>query len=610
MQLCPQRSKWFLSGSLIVGLLGSALGLATATAQTTVPENAASTDGDEKDGSGGLFSGGLLPNGSILKNVTLPSYDVARNMVSSVKAGDLTIFTRDDSRVDAKTGKPKTVAVLDKIKINDLHITFFNPDRTSKGKIAMSKAMLTVAKKLTLLTSDEPVTFVSDDLKVDGSALSFDTKNNRGFLTGPVTAVAKTPDKRTSMNATPAQRALAAGALMMAAAPAQEPAPAPAAEAPAPTTAERFAKARLSKAELDQMAADKASRAPQVAAASAAAGKDFDEVKTKSEDARLTMNNFLQAASMASMLAAAPTPGALPDVPRPPGLTNPEDTVIKCKDGSYFDSTEGILIFLGNVTVKNPELDLSGASEVKVFMEPKEPEEEVPVDPNAPKKEVTQEMLDKMKAAKAEKDAAQASPTPDAAGKEKEGAATDKPADPNAQPTAEQLDKMKEAKGKKGAPTPEQLEKLRAKQLAQGLKVTAGNDKGGADGKFGDIKRMVATGPAVHIRYSTGKEGDKPVEASAHTVVYDFEKHRIYLEGGSPWVYQEGDDGMKGQSIGPNASILVYTDDKGNLTKALFENQGGGTQFDVKTPPKKEDDKGKDKPKDKPKQDKPKQPTR
>lgn len=594
----PQRSRLLLPGSLAGGLLATALGLAIARAQTTVPEGIAPTGGGQTDDSGGLFSGGLLPNGSILKGVRLPSYDKDRNMVSSVKAGDLTIFTREEPRVDAKTGKAKTVDVLDKVKINDLRISFFNLDRTSKGNIAMSRALLTVGKKITLLTSEEPVSFVSDDLKVDGSALAFDTKNNRGFLHGPVTAVAKTIDKRTSMNATPAQRALAAGAMLMAAAPAQEAAPAPAAAAPATTTAERFAKARLSQAELDRLAADKASRVPQLATANSAAGKDLAEVKAQSEDARITMNSFLQAASLASMLAT-PAPGALPDVPRPPALGNPDDTVINCKDGTFFDSEEGILIFLGNVTVKNPELDLKGASEVKIFMDPQKPAEAGTVDPNAPPKEpkpVTPEMLEKMRAAKAAKEAQQATPAPAPA---EQGAAAETPLDPNAALTPEQVDKMKAAKGQKAKPTPEQLEKVKAAQLAAGI------DAGGKGGKFGDIKRLVATGPAVHIRYLSGKPGAAPVEASAHTVVYDFEKHQILLQGGSPWVYQEGDDGMKGQANGPNAYILVYTDEDGNLTKVLFENQGGGSTFNVKTP-QKEDDKKNQKPKqDKPKQEQP-----
>ncbi|RYD64555.1 MAG: hypothetical protein EOP83_09460 [Verrucomicrobiaceae bacterium] len=560
----PQRSRCLRSSSLIAGILVAAFGLAVATAQTTVPDNGALA-GEESEGdeSGGLFSGGLLPNGSILRNVVLPSYDVERNMVSSVKAGDLTIFTREEDQLDRKTGKAKTVTVLDKVKINNLRISFFNTNRTNKGNIAMSHALLTTAaKKLTLLTSDEPVSFVSDDLKVDGSALAFDTKNNRGFLHGPVTAVAKTIDKRTSMNASPAQRALAAGALMMAsvpALPAQERAAAPAAApspAPSPsvTTSQRFGRSLLSQAELDDAAKETATRAPQQIAETDAAGKNLKEVTAKSEDARLTMNSFLQAAALASMLAE-PAPAALPDVPRPPVFEGPDQTIVKSKNGAYFDSKEGLLIFLGDVTVKNPQLDLKGASEVKLFMEPEKKDEK------------------------------------------KEGAAADKPKE------GENAGEAPEAPQEKPKElTPEMLEKMLAAKEARAvedLKKVGGADKGVEGGNFGDIKRMVATGPAVHIRFDSGKPGDKPVEASAHTMIYDFEKEQILLQGGSPWVYQEG--GMRAQALGAGAYILIHTDGEGNLTKVVTHNPGG-LEANVKTPPKKDDNKNQ-----KPKQDKPKQ---
>lgn len=556
MKLRPQRSRLLLPGSLVVGLLGAALGLAVATAQTTVPDNSAPDGGGETDGSGGLFSGGLLPNGSILKNVVLPSYDEKLRLVSTVNAGDLTIFTRDEIRVDPKTGKEKNFPTLDKVEINKLRIRFFNIDRTPKGNIAMSQARLEIRKKITLLTSDEPVSFVSEDMKVDGSALAFDTKNNRGFLHGPVTAVAKTKDKRTSMNASPAQRALAAGAMMMAAAPAlpaQEAAPA---TEPSVTTAQRFSRSLLSKAELDQLAAETASRAPQQIAETSAAGENLAEVTRKSEDARLTMNSFLQAASLASMLAEA-APAALPDVPRPPAFNDPNETVVKSKNGAYFDSKEGLLIFLGDVTVKNPQLDLKGASEVKLFMEPE---------------------------AEKKKD--------EAANKPKEGeAAPEAPAPPK--------DAPKEI-------TPEMAEKMRAAKeanMAENLKKAGKADKGGEGGSFGDIKKMVATGPAVYVRFVSGKPGDKPVEASAHSIVYDFEKQQMILEGGSPWVYQEG--GTRAQALGAGAYILIHTDADGNMTKVVTHNPGG-FEMNVKTPPKTDDKKQPQKPKqDKPKQEQP-----
>jgi hypothetical protein len=90
------------------------------------------------------------------------------------------------------------------------------------------------------------------------------------------------------------------------------------------------------------------------------------------------------------------------------------------------------------------------------------------------------------------------------------------------------------------------------------------------------------------------------VEASAHSIIYDFEKQQMLLQGGSPWVYQEG--GMRGQALGPTAYILIHTDSEGNLTKVVTHNPDGGFEGNIKTPEKKDDKKNQ-----KPKQEKPKQ---
>lgn len=532
------------------------MGLAVATAQNPAPEPAAPAG---EDSGGGMFSGGLLPNGSILKNAVMPSYDDQLNLASSITAAELTIHTREEIRADARTGIEKTVEVLDKIDAKQLRIRFFNPDRSPKGDIAMAKAVFQSRKDLDLLTSQEPVTFASDDLNVNGSALAFDTRRNRGFLHGPVTAIARTTDLSTSMNATPARGMIAAGALLMAAAPAQQTPTAPTA-APAISSAERIAKARLSEADLATLAAEKASRAPLQAAQATAAAADREQVQAASADARVTMNSFLRAAALTPLLAQPAEEAATPDVPRPDFKEAPDSTTIHAKNGAYFDSEEGLLIFLGETTVKNPQLDLKGATEVKLFLEPKPPEATAdatkPANPNAPP--LTAEQLEKMKAAKAAEAAKEAPATP------------------------EQLEKMRAAKEQKAEPTAEQLEKLKAARLALGLKEAVTAEKGGKGGQFGDAKKLVATGPAVHIRYSSGKPGDQPVEAMAHTVVYDFEKQTILLEGGSPWAIQEGV--MRAEAVGKGAYILVYTDEDSALTRMVTHNPGGGFKLNFKTP--------------------------
>jgi lipopolysaccharide export system protein LptA len=84
------------------------------------------------------------------------------------------------------------------------------------------------------------------------------------------------------------------------------------------------------------------------------------------------MADFLRAAALTSLLAdpvAAPPAG---DVPRPDIQPDPAKTRITSDDGAFFDSKNGLLIFLKNVVVRDPRFQLSGADEVKVFFEPKE----------------------------------------------------------------------------------------------------------------------------------------------------------------------------------------------------------------------------------------------
>lgn len=288
----------------------------------------------------GFLAGSLLPDGGILKNVLIPQYDRDLRLSSTFRSEELVIVTR--KMIDA----------------HRLRIEFFNPDRSPRGFIAMVKARYDADREI--LTSDEPVSLVSNDLSADGSGLVYDVKNTRGFLHGPVTAVTAA-DTRTSMNTRPARPAAAALLLAALAAPAAE-----------PTTAERIAAARLDAAELGRLDADAVSRRPAAEAAADQGNRELIAANDQGERARATMADFLRAAALTSLLAdpvAAPPAG---DVPRPDVKPDPAKTRITSDDGAFFDSKNGLLIFLKNVVVRDPRFQLSGADEVKVFFEPKE----------------------------------------------------------------------------------------------------------------------------------------------------------------------------------------------------------------------------------------------
>lgn len=306
----------------------------------------------EQEESGGLLNADLMPDGGILKNVLIPQYDEKLRLSATLRADEMEIAV-------AKKTKTVEIKLIDALGVK---LEFFNPDRTPRGRIDMAKARYDAKKQF--LSSDQPVSLVSDDLSAKGSRLVYDLKKARGFLHGPVTATTTSVDSSTSMNANPVRQAIAAGSLMMAAAtgaPAQEPA-----------VADRIAEARLSPAELQRLTEDAASRKAVVEAESARKSEAFSEAIAASEGADAIMADFLRAAALTTLLAEPLATPAAGDVPRPNVPENPAQTRITSDDGAFFDSPNGLLVFLKNVVVKDPRFSLSGADELKVFFDPKE----------------------------------------------------------------------------------------------------------------------------------------------------------------------------------------------------------------------------------------------
>jgi len=464
--------------------------------------------GDDKDPeepeSGGLLNADLMPDGGILRNVLIPQYDQNLVLAATLRAEEMKISvvkSTDKPEVKppptprlpagkpAKKSNPVEIKWIDALKVQ---LEFLNPDRTARAKIDMATARYDAQKQL--LTSEEPVSLVSDDLTAKGSSLVYDLKNTRGFLRGPVTATTKI-DQSTSMNTQPVRQALAAGSLMMAAAaslPAQEP--------PAPNTlAEKIAAARLSEDQLAALDRDAESREGIVQAAAETAAQAYESALQASEKASDSMAGFLRAAAMTVLLAEPhPTSGAN-DVPRPNLPANPAQTRITSDNGAFFDSKEGLLVFLKNVVVADPRFSLTGADEVKVFFDSREETE-------AARAKVMAEMK-----ARAEAKA--------------------------------------KAEGKHPAtvPDPPAAEEDAGKKEKAGL----------ADAKFGEPNRIIATGSAVVVEYRADGPDGEAVKASARTVIYDLKKGEFILRGGSPWLLREG---QLSSVPGNDAYIVIQKD--------------------------------------------------
>jgi lipopolysaccharide export system protein LptA len=110
--------------------------------------------------------------------------------------------------------------------------------------------------------------------------------------------------------------------------------------------------------------ADAAAAAPAHAVASRASREALRSELDASAAATAAATAFLEQADLASgKTEAVPEPAAPLDVK--PG---PNDTVVTCDGGMYFDADAGVFVYLKNVRVADPRFALSGANELKIFL--------------------------------------------------------------------------------------------------------------------------------------------------------------------------------------------------------------------------------------------------
>ena len=266
----------------------------------------------------------LLPPGSELKGVMLPRYDENHQLTGVLKSQAVTLI--DATRIAGR----------------NVSIEFFNPNQTSKGRIDLASA--TIYQETGLIATRDPVVIKSDRVNATGSGLYYSFARGEGFLLGPATTSIQAPTETTMITPLSPLRATALLGMSLLAPLSAAP--------PQPITA----------AELAAIQADVTSKAPTAKAASTAAHASLDADLADAGTASQAAATFLVQADLPPVPAAAAPAGKPLDIK--PGAA---DTVINCEGGMYFDPDEGVLVYLKNVTVKDPRFDLSGADELKIF---------------------------------------------------------------------------------------------------------------------------------------------------------------------------------------------------------------------------------------------------
>jgi lipopolysaccharide export system protein LptA len=278
-------------------------------------------------GNGKLPTTSLLPDGSQMHSVLLPQYDENQKLSSLLHAEEMTV-------VDRETIQGETVC-----------IEFFDSDESLNGRIDLKQAVFNSAKGS--LKATEIVTLSSDQIIANGDGLWYAFEQGEGFLGGPVDTRIFSKKQTTMKSRSSTLRAtLMAGAALTQ--PALNAAPPP--SAPAERTA---------------VHADAVSKAPAQSKAASETRSDLKADLDASAAATASAKAFLEKHEIQVKPGPAPlTPETKPfEAP-----ADPNDTLVTCDGGMYFDANDGVFVYLRNVVVKDPRFDLSGANELKVFL--------------------------------------------------------------------------------------------------------------------------------------------------------------------------------------------------------------------------------------------------
>jgi hypothetical protein len=322
---------------LVPGLLAAAEAPRSGSVRTLLPGKT-----DVEDPSP-IPAVSLLPDGSILEKVMFPRYDRNRKITSVLRCERMILVSSE-----IISGK-------------DVLIEAFNPDRSMKGRLNLKKALYD--QKKSLLHADEKVVITSERVVAEGTGLIYALDRHKGFLKGPASTTISNPPSTAMNSSRPKFRATALlGAAILPLA-AQTPPMTPKAPGPLPE--------------------DAAPKAAEAAEATKNARNDLRSILQASEDANKATAQFLEEAELLAANDAAPAEPV--PLPNPPEIKADGDaTIINCQGGIYLDPdltpTSAVLVYLKGVTVKNPQINLKGANELKVFFDRK------PEDPNKPKK--------------------------------------------------------------------------------------------------------------------------------------------------------------------------------------------------------------------------------
>jgi lipopolysaccharide export system protein LptA len=270
----------------------------------------------------------LLPEGSTLKNVSIPRYDQDKNPAALLRAGLMKVINEHH------------------VSGQNVELRVFNKSGEQRLKVHMGAAEYFVSKGI--LNATEVLTISGDGIKARGTGAVFHLDSRQVFIHGPATTTlsADSSKKLNTMNTH--SRPLASAALLGLASLAIIAAPEP-----------------VPSAELESFTRQSRPEGGNLHAEVAPTRQVITRDDQLSQALDIGFRAFANKVRHPEFLTIAMAEPIQPPRPEP----DPNGVHITCEGGMYLDVDKGQVVYLKDIVVKHPRFTINCAKELKIFLE-------------------------------------------------------------------------------------------------------------------------------------------------------------------------------------------------------------------------------------------------
>lgn len=255
-----------------------------------------------------------------MKGVLLPRYDENQKLLGDLYARTLTLENPEQ------------------IYGKDVTIRFFSVEESSTGHIHLESAKFYTENSHVI--SHEVVELHTERLFITAKGLIYDFVSGKGLFMKEVQTRILAQAKQTSMKLNPVRSVALAAGLATSSLSANPPA------AASPEQIAELTKAAVQTKEIEET--------------------DLNEMVAVADQASKAADAFMKESGVKTSIESDQSVKEPLQV-----IYSEDDTVITSDGGMYFDSEEGVLVYMDNVRVRDPRFTLEGANQLKIFLEKK-----------------------------------------------------------------------------------------------------------------------------------------------------------------------------------------------------------------------------------------------